>query len=321
VAGNPTMRDLFFGMGVQSLGQYPFMSLSEQHVLAGRSASSAVAMNGRDLHLKMHSSGLVYGLPLISHHVGADTAAALATIPIEQHQQPFMMIDIGTNSEVVIGHRDRLIAASCAAGPAFEGGRLGCGMAASDGAIARMRRNDGGWELELVGTGSPRGICGSGLVDLLAELRRTEEIDALGRFQDGTTRISVSSSPPLFFSRNDASELAQTKAAVGLGQAVLLRHFGIGVADLQTYYLAGAFANRIDLENARRIGLLLPVPDDRVVRIGNASVEGAKAALRNRRCRDRIENLVQRIEHVELEKEPDFFDLFAEMTQFQPIPA
>jgi uncharacterized 2Fe-2S/4Fe-4S cluster protein (DUF4445 family) len=321
VAGNPTMRDLFFGIDVQPIGQYPFMSVTQMDMLAGRRESTALWAVADELGLNAHPQAPVYGLPLISNHVGADTAAVLATLPIEEHREPFMMIDIGTNSEVVIGHRDRLIAASCAAGPAFEGGRLSCGMAASDGAIARMRRNSGGWELELIGTGSPRGICGSGLVDLLAELRRTDEIDLLGRFQNGTRRISLSSSPPLFFSGNDASELAQTKAAIGLGQAVLLRRLGIAVADLQTYYLAGAFANRIDLGNAQRIGLLLPVPDDRVVRIGNASVEGAKAALRSRRCLDRIERLARRIEHVELEKEPDFFDLFAEMTQFQPITA
>ncbi len=319
VAGNPTMRDLFFGLDVQPIGQSPFMSGTQAEMLAGRRRSTAVWATGEQLKLDIHPRAPVYGMPLISNHVGADTAAVLATLPM--NGEPFMVIDIGTNTEVVAGCGDRLLAASCAAGPAFEGGRLGCGIAACEGAVTRMRRHPGGWDLSLIGNGPARGICGSGLVDVLAELRRTEEIDVLGRLDNGEARVTVTQNPPLHFTRSDASELAQTKAAIGLGQLVLLRHLGFAPQDLRAYYLAGAFANHIDLANGRRIGLLLPVPDDRFVRIGNASVEGAKGVLRSRRCRDRIESLVKRVSHVELEKEPDFFDLFAEMTQLQPISA
>ena len=144
-------------------------------------------------------------------------------------------------------------------------------------------------------------------------------MDAMGRFHDGTAQLTLLEDPPLAFTRKDASELAQAKAAIGLGQAVLLRQFGCDASQLGAYYLAGAFANKIDLDRARRIGLFLPVPDDRVIRIGNASIEGAKAALLSRGCRDRIEALVRRVEHVQLEKEPDFFELFADMTQFEAI--
>ncbi|MDM8008706.1 MAG: ASKHA domain-containing protein [Phycisphaerae bacterium] len=319
VAANPAMRDLFLGLDVQSIGRSPFMSATQADLLAGRRRSTAVWTSGQALGIEIHPQGRVYGMPLISNHVGADTAAVLATLSITG--EPFMVIDIGTNTEVVAGCGDRLLAASCAAGPAFEGGRLGCGMAASEGAITRMRRRPGGWDLSLIGERPARGICGSGLVDILAELRRTEEIDALGRLDNGETRVTVVDDPPLHFTRRDASELAQTKAAIGLGQKVVLRHLRIGPGDLRAYYLAGAFANHIDLESGRRIGLLLPVPDERVIRIGNASVEGAKGVLRSRSCRDRVETMVRRMEHVELEKEPDFFDLFAEMTLLQPIPA
>ncbi|MGQ9649797.1 MAG: ASKHA domain-containing protein [Phycisphaerae bacterium] len=317
VAGNPTMRDLFLGLDVQSIGRSPFMSATQVDLMAGRRPSTAVWTTGQELGIEIHPQGRVYAMPLISNHVGADTAAVLATLPL--NDEPFMMIDIGTNTEVVAGCGGRLMAASCAAGPAFEGGRLGCGMAACEGAITRMRRRPGGWNLSVIGDGPARGICGSGLVDILAELRRTNEIDALGRFDNGENHVTVADNPPLRFTRRDASELAQTKAAIGLGQTVLLRHLRISPRDLRAYYLAGAFANHIDLESGRRIGLLLPVPDERVIRVGNASVEGAKGALRSRSCRDRIEHLVRRVEHVELEKEPDFFDLFAEMTQMQPI--
>jgi len=320
VAGNPTMRDLFFGLDVQSLGQRPFMSRTQIDALAGRRESTSLQADGKSLGLAVHPQARVYGLPVVSHHVGADAAAVLATIPSEQHTAPFMVIDIGTNTEVAIGDRGRLICASCPAGPAFEGGRVSCGAAATDGAITGIRRLDGRWEVASIGDGPLRGFCGSGLVDLLAALRRSGEMDELGRFRDGCAAVVLWPDSPLVFTRADASELAQAKAANAVGQYVLLRRFGATVDQIGTYYLAGAFANGMNLDNARRIGLLLPIPDDRIVRIGNASIEGAKGALVSRACRNRIEALVRRVEHVELEQEPDFFDLFAEMTRVAPIP-
>jgi len=156
-------------------------------------------------------------------------------------------------------------------------------------------------------------------VDLLSELRDDGEMDELGRFRDGQTAVSIVARPPLHFTRSDAAELAQAKAANAIGQVVLLRRTGVAVSQIETFYLAGAFANKMNLDHARRIGLLLPVPDSRIVRIGNASIEGARAVLLNRERRDRIESLVRGVEHVELEKEPDFFDLFTELMRFQPI--
>ncbi len=319
VAANPTMRDLFFGLDVQSIGQKPYVSVTQADLLAGRRQSTAIRAEGKELGLAVHPRAQVYGLPLVSNHVGADTAAVLATIPLAREAGPFMVIDIGTNTEVAVSDGERLVCASCPAGPAFEGGRLSCGMAASDGAITRLRRLDGRWETASIGSGRVRGVCGSGLVDLLAELRRTEEIDELGRFRDGEMQVAIAGDPPIHFTRSDASELAQAKAATAVGQVVLLRRLGLRATDLGAYYLAGGFANHIDLDNARRIGMVLPVPDDRVVRIGNASIEGAKGVLRSRPCRERIESLVRRVEHVELEQEPDFFDLYAEMLLLKPI--
>lgn len=318
IAANPTMRDLFFGLDVQSIGQKPYVSQTQEDVRAGRRRSTSLWAEGKDLSLAIHPRGRVYGLPLVSNHVGADTAAVLATIPSDG-RVPFMVIDIGTNTEVAVSDGTRLVCASCPAGPAFEGGRLQCGMAASEGAITRLRRRDGRWEMASIAPGPVRGICGSGLVDLLGELRRTGEMDELGRFHEGQSRMTVHEEPPVCFTASDASELAQAKAATAVGQAVLLRRLGLAVADLRAYYLAGAFANRMDLDNARRIGMVLPVSEEQVVRIGNASIEGAKGALLSRACRNRIEALVRDVEHVELEQEPDFFDLYAQMMLFEPI--
>jgi len=319
VAGNPTMRDLFFGLDVQTIGRKPFISRTQVELEAGRRESTALWAEAGDLNLAVHPKAQVYGLPLISHHVGADMAAVLGTLLPDLPDKPFMVVDIGTNTEVAVGNGGRLLCASCPAGPAFEGGRLSCGMPAADGAITELRRSNGGWEMTRIGNVAPRGICGSGLVDILAELRRSGEMDALGRFGNRTMRIPVCERSGVFFTRSDASQLAQAKAANGVGQAILLRRLGIDASRIDKYFLAGAFANHINLSHARLIGLILPVPDERIVRIGNASIEGAKAVLFSRDCRDRIEEFVRRIEHVELEQEPDFFEQYAEMTQIQPI--
>ncbi|MBN1491841.1 MAG: DUF4445 domain-containing protein [Phycisphaerae bacterium] len=321
VAGNPTMRDLFFGFDVQPIGQSPYISVTQAEFLAGQRGSTAVRAEGRSLGLAVHPKACVYGLPLVSHHVGADIAAVLATIPIESATEPFLVIDVGTNSEVAVGHRGRIICTSCPAGPAFEGGRLTCGMAASDGAITALKRDGGTWNISAIGSGPPRGLCGSGLVDLLAELVANDEMDRLGRFRNGDKSVAVCERSSLHFTQADASELAQAKAANALGQMMLLRTFGIRASQIGTYYLAGAFANNMNVANAQQIGLLLSVAEDRIARIGNASIEGAKAALLSRSCRDRIEAMVRTIEHVELEKEPDFFDRYVEALRFAPIEA
>ncbi len=319
VAGNPTMRDLFFGLDVQTLGHKPFVSQTQLDWQAGRRPSTAVRATAEELGLGVHPQACVYGLPLISNHVGADMAAVLMTLDPHGPDDPFMVVDIGTNTEAVIGLGERMICVSCPAGPAFEGGRLGCGMTAADGAITSLQRDNGTWRMECLGSVPARGICGSGLIDLLAELRTSGEMDELGRFEGRLPHVPVVESSRLVFTRRDASELAQAKGANGLGQLMLLRKLGIPASRIVRFYLAGAFANHVNLENARRIGLIPPVPDERVIRLGNASIEGAKAVLLSRACRDRVEALVPRIEHVELEQEPDFFETFVEMTAFRPI--
>lgn len=332
VAGNPTMRDLFFGYDVQSIGQKPYVSRTQIEMQEGKRNSTSVWKTAKELGLAIHPAAPVYGLPLISNHVGADMSAVLVALmddmglPATLNQsfassEPFMVIDIGTNTEVVVGAGGRLICASCPAGPAFEGGKLSCGMAAADGAIIELHRHDSQWQFNQIGSGLPRGICGSGLVDVLAELNLSGEMDALGRFRDQAGRIAVCEQSQLYLTRRDASELAQAKAANGVGQLLLLRKLGIPASRISRYYLAGAFANKINLDHARRIGLILPIPDERIIRLGNASIEGAKAVLINRTYRDRIESLVRRIEHIELEQESDFFEQFVETTKFKPIEA
>ncbi|HEY6552949.1 MAG TPA: ASKHA domain-containing protein, partial [Vicinamibacteria bacterium] len=185
VAGNPTMRDLFFGLDVGPIGQMPYRSVTEEAFRAGRAPTTSVSATGRRLRLPVHPGARVYGLPLIGSHVGADAAACVLATGLFESDAVTALLDIGTNTEVIVGNRHRILAASCPAGPAFEGGGVTCGMPALEGAVERVRIHaDGRVETRVIGGGRPAGVCGSGLVDLLSELRRTGGMNEQGRLAD-----------------------------------------------------------------------------------------------------------------------------------------
>jgi uncharacterized 2Fe-2S/4Fe-4S cluster protein (DUF4445 family) len=267
-----------------------------------------------------HPHARIFGAPLISSHVGADTVADLVAIDMESQREIVMLVDVGTNTEVVVGHAGRMMTASCPAGPAFEGGLVKYGMPGCDGAIESVRFDGDHVEYRTIGQVPPRGICGSGLIDLLAELRRHGRMSPKGVFRDRAREIAVAPEYGITLSREDVSNLAQAKAANYCGQFIVLRKFGISPADITKLYLAGGFANYIDIHNAIDIGFLVPVPEDRIVKIGNASIQGAREMLLSRRKRQSVERLVKAIEHVELETTRDFFEVFVEGCQFKPMP-
>ncbi len=320
VAGNSTMRDLFFRLDVQSIGQRPYKSIVEHEYLEGKRPSTTLWEEARRLGIHANPKARVYGLPLVASHVGADTAADLVAIDMESQRDVVMLVDVGTNTEVVVGHAGRLLSASCPAGPAFEGGLIKYGMPGYDGAIESIRLTDGRFAFETIGGVKPQGICGSGLIDLLAELRRSGRMTPKGVFANKLYEIPVVPEQGITLSREDASNLAQAKAANYCGQFIVLRQFGVNPRDITKLYLAGGFANYVNVRNAIEIGFLAPVPEDRIVKIGNASIQGAKEVLLSRRKRQSIENLVKRIEHVELETTGDFFEVFVEGCQFKPMP-
>jgi uncharacterized 2Fe-2S/4Fe-4S cluster protein (DUF4445 family) len=321
VAGNSTMRDLFFGLDVQSIGQKPYKSLIENEVLQGKRTSMALTAEAKKLGVQVHPRARIFGLPLIASHVGADTAADLVAIDMASQKEVVMLMDVGTNTEVVVGGAGRLIAASCPAGPAFEGGGIKYGMPGYEGAIESIRWNNGHVEYDTIGGLDPQGICGSGLIDLLAELRRHDQMTPKGVFADRRQyELTIVPEYGITLSREDASNLAQAKAANYCGQFIVLRKFGITPADVRRLYLAGGFANYVDVRNAIEIGFLAPVAEDRIVKVGNAAVQGAREVLLSRKKREAIERLVKEIEHVELETTPDFFEVFVEGCQFKPMP-
>ena len=319
IVGNSTMREIFFDLDVKSIGERPYKSSIENEYLAGDRETTALVEDARKLRLWAHPKAKVYAAPLIASHVGGDMAADLVAIDLDARSESVMVVDIGTNTEVVIAHEGRLMAASCPAGPAFEGGGIRYGMAAVDGAIETLRMNRAA-EYEVIGGGAPRGLCGSGLIDLIAELRRAGRMSPKGVFSDKSQEIAIVPKSGITFSREDASNLAQAKAANYCGQLIVMRKLGLQPGDINKLYLAGGFANYVNVTHAIEIGFLASVPEDRVEKVGNAALQGAKELLLSKSKRAAIDDLVKNIEHVELETTPDFFEVFVEGCQFKPMP-
>ena len=319
--GNTTMRDLFFGIDVQSIGTRPYKSLIEEEFKVGERVNTALTTSATELGLRIHPEATAYGGPLIASHIGADTAADLLALGIEDQIEPVILVDVGTNTEVVIGNREKLFAASCPAGPAFEGGQVTYGMPGYDGAVEKIVINDQGSVVskDVIGDAPPVGICGSGLIDLLAELRRVNLMDELGKFSDGSGSYEFSSDNGLTLSRADISALAQAKAANYCGQAIVLREYGLPTDNFEKLYLAGGFANYVNESNAIDIGFIANVPIEKVQKVGNVSLEGAVIMLLSTSKRREIEKLVTTVQHIELETAPDFFDFFVEGCMFKPM--
>ena len=319
VVGNATMRDIFFGIDVQSIGQKPYKSLIEEEVERGERKTTTINVKASELGLRVFPGANVYGGPLIGSHVGADVAADLLAVGMDQEEDVVVLVDVGTNTEVVVGNRHRMLAASCPAGPAFEGGQITYGMPGYDGAVEAVEIGGDGVACRTIGDVEPQGICGSGLVDLLAELRRTGMMSELGVFADGANEFYFVPDRGMSLSRSDASALAQAKSANYCGQWIVLRRYGVPLDGIARLYLAGGFANYVNVKNATDIGFVANLPLEKVVKVGNASLEGATIMLMSGPMRQVAEELVRKIEHVELETTPDFFDIFVEGCMFKPM--
>ena len=320
LVGNTTMRDIAFGIDVQSVGVKPYKSKVELEYEEGQRAGTALESNAQAMGLRVFPKAHVYGGPIIGCHVGADVAAALLAIGMDEQDEPVMLVDIGTNTEVVVGNRHGMVAASCPAGPAFEGGEVTYGMPGYDGAVESVAIRDGHAEVSTIAGADVQGICGSGLVDLLAELRVHELMTELGVLAGNTREFTFAQNQGMSLSRADISALAQAKAANYCGQFIALRSYGVPVADISKLYLAGGFANYLSVKNAIDIGFIANFPLQQVQKAGNAALEGATIMLLSQEHRRRVESLIQKAEHIELETTPDFFELFVEGCMFKPMP-
>jgi len=299
--GNSTMRSIFMGQPCESLGVIPF----EPHRL------DAVAAKAGELGLPVNPQADVYGPSLIGGHAGADALADILASGMHEDTRLTMLVDIGTNGEVALGNRDKLMTCSCAAGGAYEGATIRCGSGAIEGAIKNVELTNGRARFETIGGKPPTGICGSGLIDLLAEMLRTGIMTSKAKLQQEfllTDGIGID--------QEDVYQLITAKAGLRLDQDLLMKYYGVTVDDVETLYLAGGFGSFINPQSAVAIGLLPPAAD-KVVRIGNGAIAGARLMLLSSTLRRTAEDLARDIEHVKPnEREPDFAYMVAEKMYF-----
>lgn len=322
VAGNSTMRDLFFRLSVYSIGQNPYQSITELEMAEGKRTCTSVTATTRRLGLPIHPRARIYGMPIISGHVGADAAACMLAVDLAHEDRLVAVMDIGTNTELIVGNKDRILAASCPAGPAFEGGNISCGMPGLPGAIERVVLTpDGDVVSEVIGGGTPEGICGSGLVDLMSELLKHGRMNHLGRFEDDEDEVPLyaANGRAIVFRESDVNELAQAKGANVAGLHIVMSEYGIRFDDLDVFYLAGGFGRHLNIASSKRIGLIPNIDDAKIIQVGNAAIEGASIALLSQSKRRALEDLVKRVVHCRLETDPGFFDYFVEGCQFNPV--
>ncbi len=299
--GNSTMREVFFGRDVRSLGVIPYEPGSLE----------SVRRKAVDLGLEVNPACRAYGGPLIGGHAGADAVADIVACGMHEDDAVNVLIDIGTNGEVAVGNRHRIMTASCAAGGAYEGATVTCGVGAIAGAIKNVWLHDGHAAFETIGNKPPVGICGSGLIDLLAELLRSGIMSRRARIEESfrlTDRISIT--------QQDIYQLITAKAGLRADQDLLMKYYGVGIDDIEKIYLAGAFGNYINPENAAAIGLLPHAPE-KTVRVGNAALAGARAMLLSRDVRATAERVAADIEHTKPnEREDDFAYIVADKMYF-----
>ena len=322
VVGNTCMHHLFLGIVPDSLVHAPY----------NPAISQGLTFPAEKFRLGIHPGGQLIALPVIAGFVGADTVACLLAVNLEDEKKMTLMIDIGTNGEIVLGNAKRRIACSTAAGPAFEGAKIACGMRGAEGAIEHAYLENGKLVCKVIGDGKPTGICGSGLIDIIAGLLDAGVIDESGRLLEGPRVVQIDentklayllASPaesgngkPVYLSQKDIREVQLAKGAIAAGIALLAEQMGITLEEIEQVYIAGAFGNYMDPAGACRIGMLPGILKDRIIPVGNAAGEGAKLALLNKEELARAERLARHTEFLELAALSEFQDQFVDELEF-----
>jgi uncharacterized 2Fe-2S/4Fe-4S cluster protein (DUF4445 family) len=321
IAGNTAMHHLFAGLSVEQLGRAPFLPASTQ----------PLSLAAADLGLSLGADSQIYMPPNIAGYVGGDHVAMLLGIGIGEGEQPTLAIDIGTNTEITLKAKNRLLTCSCASGPAFEGAHIQHGMRAAPGAIERVLFHKGAMQCYTIDRRPAAGICGSGILDAIAALLNAGILDERGNFRLGAPGVrrkdgnyefvlvsgrAAASNTDIVLTRGDISEIQFAKAAIRAGIEVLLEVGEVDADSLKQLVIAGAFGSYLDLRSAVRIGLLPDVAMDRMRQVGNAAGLGARQMLASAAKRREGEELARRNEYIELTNHPRFHDNFVKALLF-----
>lgn len=315
VVGNTAMHHLFLGLPVSQLAFAPYLP----------AVSSALDIKGKDIGLHLAPGAYVHLLPNIAGFVGADHVAMLLSTVGEQGIGTILALDIGTNTEVSLISKGDLFSVSCASGPAFEGGHIKHGMRAAEGAIERLRITDSDVQYQTIGGVPPVGICGSAILDALAQLHAVGVLDKGGRMNGNHPRVRSQNKqyefvlvseeerygrPTITITQRDIRELQLAKAAIRTGIEVLLEKTGGSEEQIDQVIIAGAFGTYINIASAVAIGMLPSLPLNRFSQVGNAAGMGAKLALISTSKRAEAKRIASRIHYVELSNAPHFQEMF-----------
>ena len=316
IVGNTAMHHLLAGLPVRQLVFAPYIPAVKEPVNIRASAIGVDLANGAYIHL----------LPNIAGYVGADHSAVILSTELWKTDKTILAIDIGTNTEISLVSNGRLLSCSCASGPAFEGAHITNGMRAAPGAIERVQIIDGEIRIFTIDDKAPVGICGSGILDVVAEMRAANLMDEKGALIEGQLNVRADKKNGLEFllvpaaltgherdiavSRRDVNEIQLAKAAIRAGQEILLVKAGITAEDIDEVIIAGAFGTYINVPNAIKVGMLPDIPVKRFRQVGNAAGMGAVQALISSKHRNLIKDVIKNVDYIELTTYADFQDEF-----------
>jgi len=327
MVGNTCMHHLFLGLNPINLAPSPYIPVIKE----------SLSLKAKDIPgLSLSPAANIYMLPNISAFVGADIVAGILSTSMWREDKAVLLVDLGTNGEVVLGSKGELWACSAAAGPAFEGSRISSGMRAAEGAIDKVKIDNKFIIYKVIEDGKVRGICGSGLIDLIAELLKLGLINKSGKLidrEEGNFELSeeirkriikgqkgnkfllvkgkeTENGKPIYLTQRDIREVQLAKAAIYAGIKILLKEVNIPLEDIQEIFLAGAFGNFIDKKSAVRIGLLPNLALKKIESVGNAAGRGAEIALCSNKMRKLSQEISKKVKYVELSSRPDFQEEF-----------
>lgn len=295
ISGNTTMQHLLEGLSCETLGVAPYTPVD----------------------ISLHEDGLFTLLPGISTYVGADIVSGIIACGMDQSDEVCILIDLGTNGEMAIGNKDRILVASTAAGPAFEGGNITCGVAGIPGAISSVEINDGTVTFETIGGKEPVGLCGTGVLEVMYELLKEELVDETGCMDEEYFDDGFPVSDAVVFTEKDVREVQLAKSAIRAGAETLIKEYGVDYGQVRALYLAGGFGQKINLKKAAGIGLLPEELLERTEAVGNSSLAGAVLYAKNPAARERFVRVSDKAEEVSLTGNPFFNDLYMEHMMFE----
>lgn len=312
IAGNTTMGHLLLGYDCHGLGQAPFTPVN----------IDTVTISYRELFGSMAMDAPVIVLPGFSTFVGGDILSGLLSCKLYEAKEPSLFIDLGTNGEMAIGNKERILVTSTAAGPAFEGGNISCGIGSVNGAIYSVELAEERVQVKTLGDKHPVGICGTGVIEVTAELLKEEIMEESGLFdedyfEDGFVLAQTPDGDDIAFTQKDIRELQLAKAAVRGGLETLLRRYGVAYEQLEHVYVAGGFGVHLNMEKAIAIGLFPREVKDKIIAVGNTSLAGAIVYGLNEEREAHCKEMILKAKEVDLSTDKDFQEFYMEAMFFE----